>query len=377
MSSWQLRIGDHRACLTGGAAPRVAPCAWNEIGGLVPEQRWFLGVGEVSQSDLFPDAALGGSGQRSFQHGRSADDATAVCVRATEVLSCATQTPNGWTEPAVLTAEYSNVAGWSSLARDATVSFPDINADGMLDLCGRGDLGMLCSLQGDDGFGEVALLSDGPYFGDAPSEFWFEFSYFQSIGWPFLGDSTGRPHLCVRSVVGVSCSPPSPDGGGEMIRDVLQTEFTDELGWDDDMYGATIRYGDVDGDGIDGVCGRGAPSLVCALGTDDGSFTKARFWSFREELVDAAGWTQFEAHTRAFSLTDLNGNRCADACLRSPHSTMCRWSTGTTFDEFFLIGSFTDDAGYEAEPHGTSVRWDGYGRTVCARHPEGVQCASC
>jgi hypothetical protein len=375
MSNGQLRIGDHTGCLTSGAEPTVGVCQGSEDGGPLASQRWTLGLGGETQSTLFSDEFLGGSGQRSFQLG-GIEGETTVCVRASEGLSCASRTEEGWSAPSVLNSEYSNAAGWSSLARDATVTLVDFNADGALDICGRGFLGMLCAPASEAGFDGVALLSQDPYFGDETGDFWFEFSYFHTLGWPFLGHETGRPHLCARSAAGISCSAPNEDGGWGRQRDLLQTEFNDELGWSADMYGATIRYGDIDGDGLDDVCGRGALGLVCALGTAEGAFVKPRFWGFRDQLADSAGWTQFEAYTGALSLVDLNRDGRDDACLRSPQGVMCGWSTGTTFDSFALIGGFSDDEGYEAEPHGTSVRWHLGGRNVCARHPEGVRCTS-
>jgi hypothetical protein len=220
--------------------------------------------------------------------------------------------------------------------------------------------------------GRLAVSSEDSYFADETGAFWFESSYARSLGFASLGAEW--PHLCVRSLAGVSCSAPTGDGSWGPLVDVLQTEFSDELGWDHAVYGATIRYGDINGDGLTDVCGRSSIGLVCALGTNDGRFEIPRFWGFRDQLSDSADWPRYETYSGALELVDLNLDGLADVCLRSPDGLVCGWSTGTTFDSLLPVGTFADEDGFEAARYGAQILWDVPSRRVCALHADGVWC---
>ena len=159
------------------------------------------------------------------------------------------------------------------------------------------------------------------------------------------------------------------------LVDSVQAEFSDELGWSSTRYGATIRYGDIDGDGLDDVCGRGNLGLFCALGIEEGFFDKPTFWSFRTQLSDDEGWPTEERYTGAFQLIDINDDGRADACLRSPDGLICGWSTGSTFDAMLPLHVFSDEDGFADTNHGSAVVWDVESRRVCARRAEGLVCA--
>ena len=374
MSNGQLRLEVGDQCLqVGPAGLELAACAGLEEGGPIHSQVWRPAIGPIHQGGPFSDLDLRDSGQRSFQPGVATDPGvTEFCIRATAGLTCAGFDGRRWQSPRVLAAEFSDASDWWSLLRDMTIRVLDFNGDGLLDACGRGRLGLLCGAGEGEVVGGLRVFSDDPYFADETGTFWFEAAYARSLGFAWLGAEW--PHLCVRTLAGVSCSPPTEDGSWGPIVDVLQTEFSDMLGWDGPAYGATIRYGDIDGDSLTDVCGRSSIGLVCALGTNDGRFQTPRFWGFRDQLSDAADWPRYERYSGALELVDLNLDGRADACLRSPDGLVCGWSTGTTFDSMLLVGGFTDEDGFENARHGGQIVWDVPSRHVCARHSDGVWC---
>ena len=56
------------------------------------------------------------------------------------------------------------------------------------------------------------------------------------------------------------------------VMSQLTGDFSDADGWLPQIYYGTIRVADVNGDGIDDLCGRAAAGIVCALNNGDGTF---------------------------------------------------------------------------------------------------------
>ena len=80
---------------------------------------------------------------------------------------------------------------------------------------------------------------------------------------------------------------------------------------------ATIRFGDVNGDGRADVCGRSAAGLFCAL-ANGRSFLKPTLWL--AGMSDAAGWAPYGA---SLELRDVDGDGRADVCARGPEGVVC------------------------------------------------------
>jgi peptidoglycan/xylan/chitin deacetylase (PgdA/CDA1 family) len=84
-----------------------------------------------------------------------------------------------------------------------------------------------------------------------------------------------------------------------------------------DVDPASIRYGDINGDGRADVCGRSHEGLVCAL-SGGPSFLAPSLWL--AEMSDAAGWQPYGA---TLALVDVNGDGRADVCGRGPQGAVC------------------------------------------------------
>ncbi len=96
-----------------------------------------------------------------------------------------------------------------------------------------------------------------------------------------------------------------------------QTPGTAVLG---DVDPASIRYGDINGDGRADVCGRSHEGLVCALSSGR-AFLAPSLWL--AEMSDAAGWQPYGA---TLALVDVNGDGRADVCGRGPEGLVCALS---------------------------------------------------
>ncbi len=84
-----------------------------------------------------------------------------------------------------------------------------------------------------------------------------------------------------------------------------------------DVDPASIRYGDINGDGRADVCGRSHEGLVCAL-AGKSAFLAPTLWL--AEMSDAAGWQSYGA---TLALVDVNGDGRADVCGRGPQGAVC------------------------------------------------------
>src|SRR5690606_32296979 len=73
-------------------------------------------------------------------------------------------------------------------------------------------------------------------------------------------DGDGRADLCARGGAGVRCW--LSDGAG-WPTELPPIPWSDASGWDDITNYATIRMGDVNGDGLADVCGRANAGVVC------------------------------------------------------------------------------------------------------------------
>jgi peptidoglycan/xylan/chitin deacetylase (PgdA/CDA1 family) len=80
---------------------------------------------------------------------------------------------------------------------------------------------------------------------------------------------------------------------------------------------ASVRFGDLNGDGRPDVCARSHEGLVCAL-SNGRSFLGASIWL--PEMSDAAGWQPYGA---TIELVDVDGDGRADVCGRGPEGTVC------------------------------------------------------
>lgn len=185
-------------------------------------------------------------------------------------------------------------------------------------------------------------------------------------------DGDGRADVCARGSSGVRCWPSEGDGWRE---EWLALPWSDELGWDDPNNYATIRMGDVNGDGLADVCGRSNTDFRCAL-SDGSSLQAAAVW--QAGLSDEAGWDAPGYYT-TIRLADVNGDGRDDLCARDASGFGCWLSNGTAFETRIEGPRWSDEAGFTAAKFYGTLRMgdvDGDGRAdACIRSSAGMTCA--
>jgi hypothetical protein len=193
-------------------------------------------------------------------------------------------------------------------------------------------------------------------------------------------DGDGKADVCGRSAAGIVCAR-SLGRGFERARAWL-AGMTDADGWREARYAASIALADVNGDGKADLCGRGKDGVVCALSTGTAFERRLRAWSAGTDFSDggATPWGEREAYYATIRFGDVNGDGRADVCGRGRDGLACALSTGAGFAHASVwLGGASDSAGaWGVERARTLALGDvnGDGRAdVCTRGEEGVECA--
>src|SRR5262249_2941789 len=137
--------------------------------------------------------------------------------------------------------------------------------------------------------------------------------------------------VCARSTNGVMCALNTNSGSFAPSALWIGSDFTDALGWQPASYGATLLFGEVNGAGVAGGCGRGPSGVRCAVASG-GAFVNSRPWSFRTDFSDTAGWGTTRAYWGSLRLADIDGDGIADLCGRSSAGVVCAISNSGSFD---------------------------------------------
>ncbi len=262
-----------------------------------------------------------------------------ACVRAAAGITCAASTGAGFSNPFSGPA-WSDSSGWDALDRYRTIRFPDIDRDGLADVCGRSSDGLHCALSTGDGFGaDIA----GPGWSDATG--WSAAAYASTIQFPDI-DGDGRADVCARSAAGLVCAPSTGHGFGALFDGPA---WSDAMGWSAPAYYATLVFLDIDGDGRADVCARGPGGVECALslGTSFATSFAGPAWS------DAAGWSEARYYG-TLGGGDVNGDGKDDLCARGPSGVLCAPSTGAGFGAE-IDGPAWSDAAWGLAPYWASV----------------------
>jgi hypothetical protein len=264
--------GDGKADVCG-RSPAGIICATADASAsaFVDPRRWSTGP---DFSDTDPSVPGGfGSAATYYRSIRFADingDGYAdVCGRTPAGIRCALNNrAGGFGSSALWTGDdFTDALGWAPEQYGTTIQLGDINGDGRADVCGRGPSGIRCSLTNSSGTGFINphFWSFRVDFSDADS--WGSWatasSYFRSIR---LADVNGDGYadLCGRGPSGIVCAI-SNGMGFDRLLPMITRDFADAQGWLADLYGSTIRFGDLSRRMRPDLCGRGPSGLRCAL----------------------------------------------------------------------------------------------------------------
>lgn len=181
-----------------------------------------------------------------------------------------------WT-PIASAGPLSDPQGWAEPQYYLTIQTADLDGDGHEELLGRGAFGMAVFRFAGGQWTTAALtgpLTDG--------QGWDQPQYYATIQTADItGD--GREELLARSAFGMAVFRFID---GQWIPLTLTGPFTDQNGWDQQQYYATIQTADIDGDGRDELLGRGAFGMAAYRFVNDdweqmaltGPFSDANGW---------------------------------------------------------------------------------------------------
>ncbi len=243
-------------------------------------------------------------------------------------------------------------------------STTDVDGDGRADICASWAGGFECRLAREDGFPERI---EGPELSDADG--WGDRSNYATIR---MGDinGDGLADVCARSDTRYHCWPSNGAGFDEVIDG---PEMSDTEGWVHERYYTTIRLADFTGDGMDDICARAGTGMVCFESTGTG-FGEAYPGP---ELSDALGWAD-EANYGTIRTGDINGDRRVDICARGGLGIFCWTSMGAGFDEPFPGPELSDAADWSRMMYWSTIRladFTGDGMDdLCARAAGFVVC---
>jgi hypothetical protein len=241
----------------------------------------------------------------------------------------------------------------------------DVNGDGRADLCGRDADGFFCLLaDGEGGWGDSWRIPD---LSDANG--WDDETNYATIR---MGDvnGDGRADLCARGDDRVWCWLAGAASFGEPFAGPT---LSDESGWGDLRYASTLRLADFDGDGDDDACARASAGFQCWPSHGDGFDAPVASGRFD----DAGGWNEPD-HYGTIRMGDIDGDGRADVCARGHAGMHCYRSDGATFPTSVSAPLWSDEAGWAELASWSTIRLadlDGDGRAdLCGRGPSGELC---
>ena len=297
----------YRSTGTAFAAPAIVGPAWSNAAG------WNL---PKSYSTLRM-ADLNGDGKAD------------LCGRAADGVHCHLSTGTGF-GPDQGGPELSDAVGWGAVQHYGTLRTGDLDGDGRHDLCARAAAGVACwrsngakwaTYLATDFWGNAAGFSDVAYW-----------ATFEMVD--FNGD--GKDDVCIRGPNGVACRPST---GAAFGPEIPGPTLSDASGWFDPSNHLTMRWGDLDGDGKQDLCARADAGIRCwrSLGTSFGPMITG------PELSDTAGWFR-DRYWATLRMGDVNGDGKADVCGRDAERFRCWLSTGTGFGAVWNGGPTWGDA---------------------------------
>ncbi len=302
------------------------------------------------------------------------DGRSDICGRSSAGIICGLSEGDSFATPSNWNTSFSDASGWKDHPSYwETIQFPDLNGDGKDDICGRASDGLNCGLSDGQAFVNVTVWDDE--FSNANG--WNnDPSYWQTIQFPDISGD-GRADVCGRFINGLYC------GWSNGVSFIIQTYFTDEYGdntgWDNDpAYWATIQYPDINGDGLDDVCGRAVYGIYCAISL--GIFFEFEPGYWESNFSDANGWHLDPSYWGTIQFPDINGDGMDDVCGRAVSGMYCSISNGAAHVGFSNwqpalgdAGGWNADPSYWATIQFPEVSGDGMA-DVCGRAASGIYC---
>ncbi len=242
----------------------------------------------------------------------------------------------------------------------------DLNGDGRADLCARASDGVHCWLAVDGGWEDTGSVLP---FSDASG--WNDVTNYATLRMGDV-DGDGLADLCARSNTDILCARSTGSALG--AYSVWLAGLSDASGWGAPEHYTTLRLADADGDGREDLCARDGTRFGCWL-SDGESFSRR---------IDGPGWSNAAGFTRAeyygtLRMGDLNGDGAADVCIRAAAGIRCALSDGEGFPTDVVGPEWSNDAGFAAAQYWSTLRMadvngDGM-EDLCIRTSTDLRCA--
>lgn len=183
-------------------------------------------------------------------------------------------------------------------------------------------------------------------------------------------DGDGAADICARAGAGIRCRL-AADG---FALDVVGPEWSDDSGWDDPSNYATLRTGDIDGDGLADLCARANAGVLCRT-----SVTGVLADAVTGPALDDASGFDDPARYGSLRMADVDGDGKDDLCALGDAGLACWRAGGDGFvAEPWVVADLAIETGFERPSHHGTLRTgdiDADGRAdVCARRDDGVAC---
>ena len=356
------RVLGHREVYTryGASYPTACPGGLNMDWIVSRARQLLVPASPPLPDDVFEAATLDAVGSSDVNGDGLAD----VCARAAKGIIC--HLSNGTGFPTVIDGPaLSDASGWADPANYQTLRLADYTGDGKADLCAHADDGMMCWPSTGTGFGpgiQTGALSD--------ANSWARPEYYSTIRMADVSGD-GKADLCARGAAAFYCW--LSNGAGFAASYIKGPLLSDANGWDDPDNYATLRMGDVNGDGKADVCARANDRFLCWLSNGAGFPTQVEGPS----LSDGNGWDDL-ANWSTLRLADVNGDQKADVCARADSRFLCWLSNGAGFPTQVDGPPLSDVNGWAEHDNYSTLRLadlDGDGdRDLCARANAGLLC---
>jgi len=239
----------------------------------------------------------------------------------------------------------------------------DVDGDGRADLCARAAAGYYCYPARGTSFAARWTITDLSNTAGFNDE-----TNYATIR---LGDVTGdgKADVCARTDQRMRCWPSTGSAFGAAIDGPA---LSDTSGWNKPEYFSTIRLADIDGDGRADICARGSTDFRCWLSSGTGFGSAV----IGPALSDASGWNAIDRFG-TIRMGDVNGDGRADVCARGADNMLCWLSSGSGFSNR-IVGPAWDDAGWGEVAYWSTIQLrdvDGDGRAdLCGRAADGWRC---
>ncbi|MBU1219668.1 phosphodiester glycosidase family protein [Myxococcota bacterium] len=343
-----IRTGDMNGdglmdvCARHADGIRCWPSTGTAFGSAVNGPNWASSVGWASpqHATTFRLADINGDGLDDF------------CALASAGWICHTSTGTG-IGPQVQGPVWQSGGGWHEPWRYGTIRMGDLNGDGRADVCGRGANGMTCALSNGSGF-EAEFA--GPPWSDAAG--FTDVAYWSTIRMVDI-DSDGLADLCARTSTGIECY--RSIGNGSFGPAIAGPGISDASGWKDMDNTSTVRFADINGDGLADICARANAGIRCWLNNGNSWPTQIN----GPDWDEASGFDDFRIYT-SINLGDINNDQMADICARKSDGVQCFLSDGNGFPTQVTGPVLADSSGWAAYQYFSTIRFGGQvNQSIC------------